>query len=102
MRFARACCFVLGLQLAACSDSSTGARDASADLVASTGPNVDFAGGGGDLAIIKQDLSYPPPSSGDNTVPVTMENFDSLGTFDFPFVSVTLCVPGTTTCQTLD
>jgi hypothetical protein len=39
-----------------------------------------------------------------NTVPVIADNgpAGAQGSFNVPFVSVTVCVPGTTTCQTID
>lgn len=43
-------------------------------------------------------------SSATNTVPVIVDSgpAGAPGAFNVPFVSVTVCVPGTTTCQTID
>jgi len=42
-----------------------------------------------------------PLPSGPNVAPITVDSGPA-GTVNTPFVSVTLCVPGTATCQTID
>jgi hypothetical protein len=42
-------------------------------------------------------------SAESNSTPVTVNSGPAcLGTDDVPFISVTICIPGTTTCQTID
>jgi hypothetical protein len=52
-------------------------------------------GGGGSAA------GPPPLPSGPNVAPITVDSGPA-GTVNTAFVSVTLCAPGTTTCQTID
>ena len=44
----------------------------------------------------------PPPSNVANQVPVTVASDAALGSLNRAFVSVTVCAPGTTTCQTVN
>ena len=47
--------------------------------------------------------SPPPPSAtGANAVPIVVDTGNDGSAFNTPFVSVTICQPGTTTCQTID
>jgi hypothetical protein len=80
------------------------------------GDNNQMAADAGDLAAPADDLSKPEdggaPTDGpilagldaDNVAPMVVDNGPPAagGSVDVPFVSVTLCVPGTSTCQTID
>ena len=47
----------------------------------------------------------PPPPTGANVAPITIDGGPPsipLGAVNVPYVSVTVCLPGTTTCQTVD
>jgi hypothetical protein len=43
-----------------------------------------------------------PTAAGANVVPIVVDTGTDGSAFNTPFVSVTVCVPGTTTCQTID
>lgn len=64
--------------------------------------------GGGSASVVG---SASPPPAADNVVPVVLDDgpVDTaststlpIGSIDTPFVSITLCAHGTTTCQTID
>ena len=58
-------------------------------------------GGGGDVASTSDLLPLVTPLGAQNYVPVTVEAALNLNV-NIPTVSVTLCEPGTNTCQTID
>ncbi|MGB8326321.1 MAG: DUF3443 domain-containing protein [Steroidobacteraceae bacterium] len=62
--------------------------------------NLGACGGGGGGAGPVGGGPVPLPS-GANVAPITVDSGPA-GTVNTPFVSVTLCLPGTTTCQTID
>jgi hypothetical protein len=43
-----------------------------------------------------------PSAAGANVVPITVDTGNDGSAFNTPFVSVTICQPGTTTCRTID
>jgi hypothetical protein len=66
--------------------------------------SVISCGGGGNLA---SSGGGTPPPSGTNVVTVTVDdgptvNGSAVGSVNTLFTSITVCVPGTTTCQTID
>jgi Protein of unknown function (DUF3443) len=63
------------------------------------GTTSQLDGGGGGTT-----TGGPDGGAADNVVPLVVDNgpAGAEGAFDVPFVSVTICVPGTTTCQTID
>jgi hypothetical protein len=94
----------LSVLVAACGGSSGGTQFAETnDAGGSTpdgGPTGDDDGG-------TDDGSTSPDGStamGSNSVPMVVNNGPSGGggSVDVPFISVTICIPGTTTCQTID
>src|SRR5271154_3674844 len=66
--------------------------------------NADLAGANQDLSRLSvyedlagADLSTAP---GTNSVPLIVDGYEMVP--DVGYISVTICVPGTTTCQTID
>jgi hypothetical protein len=115
MRFAKLSSptlLALGMMVG-CSSSTPGGIQQKADLAGfgssgdmagdsgtGPGPVLDFAGddltgvdlahAGGDMAIV----------AGSNTVPLIVDGYEQVP--DVGYISVTICLPGTTTCQTID
>ncbi len=60
--------------------------------------------GGGSSTATSSPGPAPGPPSGDNVVPVIVDAGPSgaVGVVNAPYVSVTVCAPGTTNCQTID
>jgi hypothetical protein len=57
--------------------------------------------GGGGGGSIDAPAAVIPPAAG-NSVPMTVDRGADGTAFNLPFVSVTVCVPGTATCRTID
>jgi hypothetical protein len=55
-------------------------------------------GGGGSSNMV----TPPPPSAPSNVVDVIVDQGPSNNSVNTPFVSITVCVPGSNTCQTID
>jgi hypothetical protein len=79
----------------------------------SFGYHLDCTGSGGTagadakLAVVTAAVPVPPAStnavaSANNTMPVTVDRGPTGSSFNMPFVSVTVCSPGTATCRTVD
>lgn len=66
---------------------------------AGRGNTPGTAGGGGAAG----SSSGGAPAAGNNVVPVIVDSGPgNIGTMDVPFISVTVCVPGTADCATID
>ena len=59
-------------------------------------------GGGGDVASSGASGGSTPVVAGSNVATVTVDSGPANNSANTLFVSVTLCVPGSTTCQTID
>jgi hypothetical protein len=60
-------------------------------------------GGGSSGPATSASAGTPAPgAAGANVVPITVDTGNDGSAFNTPFVSVTVCQPGTTTCQTID
>ena len=58
--------------------------------------------GGGGAGSSSKPAPPPPLPTGSNVAPLTVDAGPAQNVLNIPSVSVTLCVPGTTTCQTID
>jgi hypothetical protein len=87
--------------LAGCGGGGGGDNQAAAS---GTGVSVSPPVTGGGVAPLPTPTPTPAPTPVvANTVPVTVDNGPSgANAFNVPFVSVTICRPGTTVCQTID
>jgi hypothetical protein len=59
-------------------------------------------GGGSSSPAPAATTTPPPAAAGANVVPIVVDTGTDGSAFNTPFVSVTVCQPGTTTCQTID
>ncbi len=85
---------LVGLVLAALALAGCGGGGGSSSLVTSSGGG---SGGGGSSGG-GQTIASPGP----NVVAMTVDQGPNGNAVDIPYISVTLCVPGTTQCQTFD
>ena len=83
--------------LAACSSHSAGTSDLAQPQPSDAAAPADFG------AVNRASTDLLLPAAADNVVSMIMdEGPPGTDSIDVPFVSVTLCVPGTTSCQTID
>jgi hypothetical protein len=61
---------------------------------------ISCGGGGGGSG--SSQMTTPPPPATSNVVNVIVDQGPSNNSVNTPFASITLCVPGTKTCQTID
>jgi hypothetical protein len=82
---------LVALGFAGCGNGNHGSS--SHDMAGVGGNGSDMSGGGGSGGT----------AGGANVVPVIVDNGPmNIGSQDVPFISVTVCVPGTSTCATID
>ena len=95
------------------SQPSTGALTFVAAAPGTFTYHLDCTGGGGTagaetvLTVVTPAAPVPPPAptatpGATNVVPVIVDRGPTGNSFNMPFVSVTVCVPGTASCRTVD